>query len=171
MWEKEKLLVMRNFSFSHHVFKSCLFLMRQNEYLWRKGLKVCRALQICEHQLGSYQQVRSIHCIGTYNGTALTHPYYIVKIQLNHASCKRGLGGIAILQIPSKLSDENGSIKSILSNIQPYHKVKSSFDEQNIPRWQKFSFGPYQPAWTAQADMHGSILFTNALTLYQTTKF
>ena len=36
--EKEKLLVMSNFSFSHNVFKSCLLLMRQNEYLWSKGL-------------------------------------------------------------------------------------------------------------------------------------
>ena len=29
---------MSNFSFSHNVFKSCLLLMRQNEYLWSKGL-------------------------------------------------------------------------------------------------------------------------------------
>ena len=27
-----------NFSFAHYVFKSCLLLMRQNEYLWSKGL-------------------------------------------------------------------------------------------------------------------------------------
>ena len=26
------------FSFSHNVFKSCLFLMRQTKYLWSKGL-------------------------------------------------------------------------------------------------------------------------------------
>ena len=38
LWEKEKLLIMSNFSFSHKVFKSCLVLMRQNEYLWSKGL-------------------------------------------------------------------------------------------------------------------------------------
>ena len=36
--EKEKLLGTSNFSFSHYVFKSCLLLMRQNEYLWSKGL-------------------------------------------------------------------------------------------------------------------------------------
>ena len=36
LWEKEKLLAMSNFSFSHYVFKSCLVLMRQNEYLWSK---------------------------------------------------------------------------------------------------------------------------------------
>ena len=36
--EKEKLLVTSNFSFSHNVFKSSLFLMRQNEYLWSKGI-------------------------------------------------------------------------------------------------------------------------------------
>ena len=39
MWEMEKLLVTSNFSFSHNVFKTCLVLMRQNEYLWSKGLK------------------------------------------------------------------------------------------------------------------------------------
>ena len=33
LWEKEKLLVTSNFSFSHNVFKSCVLLMRQNEYL------------------------------------------------------------------------------------------------------------------------------------------
>ena len=32
LWEKEKLLVTSNFSFFHNVFKSCLLLMRQNEY-------------------------------------------------------------------------------------------------------------------------------------------
>ena len=39
LWEKEKLLVMSNFFFSHNVFKSCLSLMRQNEYSRSKGLK------------------------------------------------------------------------------------------------------------------------------------
>ena len=29
---------MSNFFFSHNVFKSCLLLMHQNQYLWRKGL-------------------------------------------------------------------------------------------------------------------------------------
>ena len=41
LWEKEKLLVTSNFSSSHNVFKSCLLLMCQNEYLWSKGLKLC----------------------------------------------------------------------------------------------------------------------------------
>ena len=39
LWEKEKLLVKSNFSFSHNVFKSCFLLMRRIEYLWSKGLK------------------------------------------------------------------------------------------------------------------------------------
>ena len=39
LWEKKKLLVTSNLSFSHNVFKSCLLLMCQNEYLWSKGLK------------------------------------------------------------------------------------------------------------------------------------
>ena len=38
LWEKEKLIVMSNLSFSHNVFKSCLLLKRQNEYLWSKKL-------------------------------------------------------------------------------------------------------------------------------------
>ena len=38
--EKEKLLVTSNFSFYHYVFKSCLLFMRQNKYLWSKGLKI-----------------------------------------------------------------------------------------------------------------------------------
>ena len=39
LWEKEKLLVTSNFSFSYNGFKSCLLLMNYNEYLWSKGLK------------------------------------------------------------------------------------------------------------------------------------
>ena len=38
LWEKEKLLITSNFSFSHNAFKNCLLLMRKNEYLWSKGL-------------------------------------------------------------------------------------------------------------------------------------
>ena len=38
LWEKGKLLIMSNFLFSHNVFKGCLLLMRQNEYLWSRGL-------------------------------------------------------------------------------------------------------------------------------------
>ena len=34
-----KLLIMSNFFFSYDVFKRCLMLMHQNEYLWSKGLK------------------------------------------------------------------------------------------------------------------------------------
>ena len=45
--EKEKLLVTNNFFFSHNVFKSCLLLIRQNEYDWSKGLKL-RAYELFE---------------------------------------------------------------------------------------------------------------------------
>ena len=38
LWEKEKLLVTSNFCFSLNVFKSCLLLICQTEYLWSKGL-------------------------------------------------------------------------------------------------------------------------------------
>ena len=37
LWKK-KLIVKSNFSFSHNVFKICMLLMHQNEYLWSKGL-------------------------------------------------------------------------------------------------------------------------------------
>ena len=38
LWAKEKLLVTSNFFFSYNVFKTWMLLMRQNEYLWSKGL-------------------------------------------------------------------------------------------------------------------------------------
>ena len=38
LWEKEKLLITSNFSFSSNVFKRCLLLTRQTEYVWSKGL-------------------------------------------------------------------------------------------------------------------------------------
>ena len=41
LWEKEKLLVTSNLFLFPQVFKSCLFIMHQNEYLWSKGLKQC----------------------------------------------------------------------------------------------------------------------------------
>ena len=47
LWEKEKLLVTSNFSFSQNVSKSCLLLMRQNEYLWSRGLKGKEADKAC----------------------------------------------------------------------------------------------------------------------------
>ena len=52
MWEKEKLLVTSNFSFSHNVFKSCHLLMCQNEYLWSKGLTSgCKGLSANMYRL------------------------------------------------------------------------------------------------------------------------
>ena len=36
---KGEIACCEHFSFSRNVFKSCLLLMRQNEYLWSKGLK------------------------------------------------------------------------------------------------------------------------------------
>ena len=40
LWEKKKLLITSIFFFFHNVFKSCLLLMRQNEYSWSIGLTV-----------------------------------------------------------------------------------------------------------------------------------
>ena len=38
MWEKEKLLVTSNFSFSHSVFKRLVLQTRKNQGLFGKGL-------------------------------------------------------------------------------------------------------------------------------------
>ena len=40
LWEKEKLLVTSNFFFFHNVLKNILLFIRQNGYLWSKGLKL-----------------------------------------------------------------------------------------------------------------------------------
>ena len=40
LWEKEKLLVMSNFSFSHHVFKGLVLQTHKNQGLFGKGLIV-----------------------------------------------------------------------------------------------------------------------------------
>ena len=71
--EKEKLLVTSNFSFSH-VFKSCLLLMRQNEYPCSKGLNYSFAcsplkqgiqliLKILIPDVGSQSQLSLIHFV------------------------------------------------------------------------------------------------------------
>ena len=39
LWEKEKLLVTRNFSFPHSVFKRLVLQTRKNQGLFGKGLK------------------------------------------------------------------------------------------------------------------------------------
>ena len=44
LWEKEKLLVMSNFSFSHSVFKSHVQQTRKNEGLFGKGLSGRRVI-------------------------------------------------------------------------------------------------------------------------------
>ena len=54
---------MSNFSFSHKVCKSCLLLMRQNEYLWGKGLinafRVVRSFFLVELVLASDKSLKS----------------------------------------------------------------------------------------------------------------
>ena len=44
--EKEEIALTSNFFFSHNVFKSCLFVMCQNEYLWSKGLSLSNQIYI-----------------------------------------------------------------------------------------------------------------------------
>ena len=55
LWEKEKLLIVSNFSFSHNVFKSCLLLMHQNGYLCNKGLN---CLFLSKHQQGLLNHIQ-----------------------------------------------------------------------------------------------------------------
>ena len=43
LWEKQKLLVTSNCSFSHNVFKSCLLVMCQYEYLLSNRLTLAQA--------------------------------------------------------------------------------------------------------------------------------
>ena len=67
LWEKEKLLVTSNFSFSHNVFKSCLLLMRQNEYLWSKGLNTLSLYQSTKFrffQIGNFLADDKLHDCG-----------------------------------------------------------------------------------------------------------
>ena len=47
LWEKEKLLVMSNFSFSHSVFKRLVLQTRKNQGLFGKGLST--AVQNIDH--------------------------------------------------------------------------------------------------------------------------
>ena len=46
LWEKEKLFITSNFFFSDNVFKSCLSLMHQYEYLWSKRLREKRSILV-----------------------------------------------------------------------------------------------------------------------------
>ena len=59
LWEKEKLLVTSNFFFSHNVFKSCLYLMRQNEYLWSKELSLVKSKILSFNLLPHYQSPKN----------------------------------------------------------------------------------------------------------------
>ena len=52
--ETEKLFVTSNLSFSNNVFKSCLLLMRQSEYLWSKTLKKIQQTVMFQTDQGFY---------------------------------------------------------------------------------------------------------------------
>ena len=82
--EKEKLLVTSNFSFSNNVFKSCLLLMRQNEYLWSKGLirKLCLIPQ-------SFLNLKEAKFLGLYLPTIFKNIIgvflqYFVELRINN---------------------------------------------------------------------------------------
>ena len=46
LWEKEKLLVASNFSFSHSVFKKLVLLTNKNQGLFGKGLSNTKQVQL-----------------------------------------------------------------------------------------------------------------------------
>ena len=58
LWEKEKLLVTSNFSFSHSVFKRLVLQTRKNQGLFGKGLKI----EICllRRQQGKFCKITVI---------------------------------------------------------------------------------------------------------------
>ena len=59
LWEKEKLLVTSNFSFSHDVFKSRLLLTHLNEYLPSKRLTEIKEKSICALKSILYSKVQN----------------------------------------------------------------------------------------------------------------
>ena len=72
LWEKEKLLVTGNLSFFHNVFNSRPLLMRQNEYLWSKGLIPLQKVltQVSQRMLTlaeTFDLVNFVHFKGSYN--------------------------------------------------------------------------------------------------------
>ena len=82
--EKEKLLVTSNFSFSNNVFKSCLLLIRQNEYLWSKGLirKLCLIPQ-------SFLNLKEAKFLGLYLPTIFKNIIgvflqYFIELRINN---------------------------------------------------------------------------------------
>ena len=63
--EKEELLLMSNFSFSHNVFKSCLLLMCQNECLWSKGLTFQTCVLVSGYYLGGSNIISHFRLMGS----------------------------------------------------------------------------------------------------------
>ena len=93
LWEKEKLLLTSNFSFSLNVFKHCLMLMRQNEYLglncqqlvkvctrWQnfalcQKQNVCQIMKVASESLMSWEQAKKISQVKPFpNNKFWTHP-------------------------------------------------------------------------------------------------
>ena len=58
LWEKEKLLVTSNFSFSNDVFKNCLLLSR-NEYLRSTGIKEFCGAGLSLFQITNFRLLRN----------------------------------------------------------------------------------------------------------------
>ena len=54
LWEKEKLLITSNFSFSHSVFKRLRLQTRKNQGLFGKGLNKCSSLILRKNYLNIY---------------------------------------------------------------------------------------------------------------------
>ena len=74
--EKEKLLVTSNFFFSHNVFKSCLLLMRQNEYLWSKGLNHELAIKLGRDTHIPVEQKSCNNCLTVFNTSVVDRKFH-----------------------------------------------------------------------------------------------
>ena len=57
LWEKEKLLVTSNFSFSHSVFKRIKLQTRKNQGLFGKGLMVNKKTTRKREKLGQVEKI------------------------------------------------------------------------------------------------------------------
>ena len=101
LWEKKKLLITSNFFFSHNVFKSYLLFMRQNEYLWTRGLSLssANALNLVKSKILSFGKgleretstIRAGNCQSIFNSYGpffdLTLTLKIKGWQISNGSC------------------------------------------------------------------------------------
>ena len=60
LWEKEKLIVTSNFSFSESVFKRLVLQIGKNQGLFGKGLTLVQIESICRRQFNVTQNIKYV---------------------------------------------------------------------------------------------------------------